>query len=254
MKALVLAAGRGRRLWPYTAQRPKCLLLLNGDTILQRQLAQLERAGVGEAVVVCGHGLVHVQEALSAYTGLLRLRTTPNPLYDEADNLLSLWAARTELQGDVLLLNGDGVFHPGILEKLAATRAECCLAVARKAEYDEEDMKVELRDGRLVRIGKNVPPSSADAESVGALRLSGSGGPHLHRATEELVAVGDASRRYFVDAVQRLADAGFPVTCCDTDGLPWADIDTPADLAAVRRNLHRFQGAGAPLGRAKGSG
>ena len=64
MKALILAAGRGSRLWPYTVDRPKCLLHLDGASILDHQLQQLERISVCEVVLVCGFGVEQIRAAL----------------------------------------------------------------------------------------------------------------------------------------------------------------------------------------------
>jgi L-glutamine-phosphate cytidylyltransferase len=252
MKALILAAGRGRRLWPFTVDRPKCLLPLQEISILEHQLLCLEQSEVEEAVMVCGFGIDRVRRVVSDYPGRLRTKILHNPFYAVADNLVSLWIARAELDGELLLLNGDGVFHSGIFQRLLAAADECCLMIARKARYDEDDMKLQLRQGRIVKIGKDLVGEETDAESVGMMRFSGAGAGLLRQAIEAIADEPQASRRYFLDSVQRLIDSGHPVTYRETDGLPWADIDTPDDLRFVRQHLHLYQTPSLGYGKAGG--
>jgi len=247
MKAIVLAAGQGRRLWPFTALRPKCLLPLGGRSILERQLISLEAAGIREVVLVCGFGSEQVREALQARRGALRVKFRHNPFYGHADNLVSLWTVRGELEEDFLLLNGDNVFHPQILLRLLAAPEPCCLAVRGKQVYDQDDMKLELEGDRVRAIGKHLP--AAQAESLGIMRFAGPGRRRLGEALDELMGTeGTASLLRYVAAVQRLIDGGHPVAACEVGDLPWADVDTPEDLHWVRRHCDLFQG-GAPAPR-----
>jgi choline kinase len=253
MKAIVLAAGQGRRLWPFTANCPKCLLPIGSGSILEQQLANLEGAGIREVVLVCGFGAEQVRAAAAAFPGALRVRLRYNPFYARADNLVSLWTARSELDRDFLLLNGDNVFHPQILRQLLEARECCCLMIRRKDRYDQDDMKLHVEEGRVWAIGKALP--AAQAESVGIMRFTGEGRRRLVEALGELVAAaGTDSKLRYVAGVQRLIDLGHPVAGCEVGSLPWADVDTPEDLGFVRRHLHLFQAAGAAPRRAAGRG
>ena len=202
MKALILAAGRGRRLWPLTAECPKCLLDIGGTTILEHQLGNLTAAGIGRVVVICGHGVEGVRQALAAYVGRADVSIIYNPFFAEADNLISLWAARSEMDADFLLLNGDNVFHPLILPRLLSMEASACVAVRRQERYDEDDAKVQLADQRVVRIGKNLTAGPTHAESIGILRFAGRGVPAIRRALEEAV-MADGARHSLSSTASR---------------------------------------------------
>ena len=241
MKALILAAGRGRRLWPFTTDRPKCLLSIGPTSILEQQLLNLERILVRDVVLVCGFGADLVGRVLDAYRGPLRIKLLYNPFFALSDNLISLWVARAEMDGDFVLLNGDNVFHPDILVHLLATTGPCHLMVDRKPSYDDDDMKLQLQGCRVRRIGKDLPLETVDAESLGIMIFRGAGSGWMRQALEEAVGGGEAVQRCYVDGIQALIDRGYPVSCCEAQGLPWTDVDTLEDLSAVRHRQPLYQ-------------
>ncbi|MBT3343968.1 MAG: phosphocholine cytidylyltransferase family protein [Gemmatimonadetes bacterium] len=239
MKALILAAGRGHRLWPCTSETPKCLLSLEEhETILQRQIRLLGNAGVERIVVVAGFGFSQVRTAVAHDP---RVQVVYNPFFGVADNLISLWAARPHMDEDLLIVNGDNVFHPDLPGHLLRPIApDCQLLVQRKSYYDDDDMKVSIRSGLLQSIGKQLPPEQIDAESIGLLSFRGRGVDQLHAILEEAVQAEQAMSSYYLDGIQRLANGGIGVHCVDAGRLPWADVDTPHDLATVRHSMDRF--------------
>ena len=241
MKALILAAGQGRRLRPLTADCPKCLLPIGGNSIIERQLHNLEQVGIGEIVLVCGFGIEKIRQTVANYPGSLHIKILYNPFYAISENLISLWAVRSEMNKDFLLLNGDNVFHPGIVLKLLAAKEPCCLMIDRKISYDDDDMKLSVQGTHILKIGKLLPAAATDAASIGIMKFSGTGITHIRRALEEIVLQEKAVRSYFLDALQYLINQGYLVTYREVDGLPWADVDTPTDLQAVRRQAYLYR-------------
>ena len=241
MKALILAAGQGRRLWPFTTDCPKCLLTVGQESILEHQLHNLEQVGIHQVVVVCGFGAEHVRDQVEAYPDRLRIKILYNPFYAISENLVSLWVARSEMDRDFVLLNGDNVFHPDIVRQLLPVEDPCCLMIDRKAFYDDDDMKLQLQDDRVLNIGKSLPLALTDAESIGIMRFSGEGVGMIRQMLEEIVMEQKALHSYFLDSIQGLITRGYPVTYREVGYLPWADIDTPEDLRAARHRVHLYQ-------------
>ena len=246
MKALILSAGRGRRLWPYTADAPKCLLPVGDVDILGNQLESFAQAGVTEVVLICGHGLHKVRRRLASLPEGIEVRLLFNPFFAMSDNLVSLWAARSEMDQDFILSNGDNLIHPRMLSALVDAEGDCCVLAQRKGTYGTDDMKVQVDGNRITRINKSLPPSETDAESVGIIRFSAEGATRMRRALEEVLTERAAMRRFFVDAIQHLIDQGHHVNWVDTGGLPWLDVDTIEDLEFARRNFPRLFTSASP--------
>lgn len=245
---MILSAGKGSRLLPLTAERPKCLLELAGKTLLDWQLDALLAAGIAEMTVVTGFR-PDLVEAVIAGRGPERGRvaTVFNPFYHVADNLGSVWMARAAFDRDCLLLNGDTVVTPALVERLLmAPDSPICVAVDEKAEYDSDDMKV-LRDGdRLVRIDKGLAPGGYNAESIGLLRFSGDGRGAFLDGVERMIRTPEGTAQFYLRVIDRLADTGIVATA-SMAGLEWAEVDYPADYEAAQRLTAHWSAAGGPV-------
>lgn len=237
MKAIVLSAGQGRRLLPLTAELPKCLLPVDGEvTVLSRQLEVLARAGVERAVVVIGFGAEHVERHLAANpVPGLAIETLYNPFYETSDNLATCWLSRGAMDEDFLLLNGDTLFQPAVLERvLCAPPAPIIVTVDHKPCYDDDDMKVSLdARGRLLAIGKSLPIEAVGAESIGLLAFRESGPKLFVDALEAAVRAQGALRRWYLSVVNKLAQR-VAVESCSIHPLWWQEIDSADDLERTR--------------------
>lgn len=225
-KAILLSAGRGSRLLPLTAERPKCLVELSGRTILEWQLDTLAAAGISEAVVVTGFGTEIVEGLVAKRPGV---RTLFNPFYHVADNLGSVWMARHELDSETLLLNGDTLVSANLLAKvLRAQTGPIAVTVDEKHTYDADDMKV-LRDGdRLLRIGKTI--EAFDAESIGLIAFRDEGAALFRDEAERLMRTREGTGSWYLRAIDGLAQRGEDVRAVSIAGEEWQEVDYPADV------------------------
>jgi choline kinase len=235
-KAIILSAGKGSRLLPLTADRPKCLIELSGKSLLEWQLDALQAAGVDEAVVVSGFRDDLVDAVAATRPGV---RTLFNPFYHVADNLGSVWMARAELDGDALLLNGDTLVSPALLAKvLGAETGPIAVTIDEKEDYDADDMKV-LRDGdRLLRIGKAL--GQYNAESIGLLAFRGEGPFLFADRVETMMRQPDGTRRWYLRAIDGLAQAGADVRTVSIRGEEWQEVDFPEDVESAKRLTARW--------------
>ncbi|WP_344972671.1 phosphocholine cytidylyltransferase family protein [Salinactinospora qingdaonensis] len=243
MLGMVLAAGAGRRLRPYTDTLPKALVPVDGDTtIMDISLRNLAEAGLTDIVVVvgyCAEAVEERKEALERRHGV-RLRLVYNDRAEEWNNAYSLWTAREYFAEGVLLVNGDTV-HPVNVENtlLAAQGAELLLAVDNWKTLAEEEMKVTLDEaGYLRRITKLMDPVDAAGEYIGATLIEAS---LAGRLADALRATWERDPQlYYEDGYQELVDRGGKVGVAPIGKVDWVEVDDHDDLHRAREIACRY--------------
>ncbi|MBX9421837.1 sugar phosphate nucleotidyltransferase [Streptomyces lateritius] len=239
MIGLVLAAGAGRRLRPYTDTLPKALVPVDGETtVLDLTLKNFAEIGLTEVAIVVGYRKEAVydrKEELEAKYGL-KLTLVDNDKAEEWNNAYSLWCAREVLKRGVILANGDTV-HPVSVEKtLLAARGDgqkIILALDTVKNLADEEMKVITADGKGVqRITKLMDPATATGEYIGVTLIEA-------EAAEELADALKATFErdpdlYYEDGYQELVNRGFTVDVAPIGDVKWVEIDNHDDLAKGR--------------------
>jgi choline kinase len=244
-QAIILSAGKGSRLYPYTEDRPKCLLELSGRTLLEWQLDALYASGIAEVTVVTGFHHDMVADVIAARgDDRGRVQTLFNPFYQVADNLGSVWMARERFDRDTLLLNGDTLVATSLIGRvLAGGTAPITVTVDRKPSYDADDMKV-LRDGdRLVRIGKLLGPEECNAESIGMLAFRGEGPRVFTDAVERIMHTPEGTQSWYLRVIDQIAHSGV-VGTVSIEGESWQEVDYLTDLEAARALTAAWAAAG----------
>ena len=165
-----------------------------------------------------------------------RLRTLHDPEYATTNNLHSLWAARREFAGrDFVCLHTDLLFHPAILGPCLESRADVGVALDRALV--EETMKARVEDDRVVEISKSIPRAKMFGTFLGIARFSARAAAALPDVLGSLVAREENRQAYFTACVPALAAKGFPATFTLTEGLPWVEIDSLADLQRASESV-----------------
>ena len=238
MEALILAAGTGTRLSSVHAA-PKALLEFGGRSLLARHLAMLRGLGVARATLCVGHG---ADQIIAAAAALEARPPVVEFIFNEAyreGSLRSLWAARALLDPDLdlLLMDADVLYAPAVLSRLVHSHHRNCLLFDRRFEAGEEPVKVRLRAGCIVEFSKRPDPAVAfdtEGESVGFFRLHGAALLALKDIADQYVSRGESHLPHEA-ALRDLFLAGdFPFAAEDITGLPWLEIDFPADLEHAR--------------------
>lgn len=121
MQAIILAAGMGKRLKELTQNNTKCMVKVNGVTLIDRMLHQIERQNVSRTIIVVGYE----GQKLMDYIGTLGIQTPiefiENPIYDKTNNIYSLSLASERLvEEDTLLFESDLIFEDAVLDALVA--------------------------------------------------------------------------------------------------------------------------------------
>ena len=237
MIGLVLAAGAGRRLRPYTDTLPKTLVPVDGDrTILDIALANLKAAGIDDVAIVTGYaaGAVEQRKAALERDHGVALELVFNDKAEIWNNAYSLWCARGLLDAGVLLINGDTVHPPSVEETLLAARGpDILLALDDVKPLGEEEMKVHLSaDGHMLRINKALDPETSQGEYIGLTLIEPEAADELAdalRATFER-----DPQLYYEDGFQEYANRGGHVGVASVGGIEWVEVDDQRDLARAQ--------------------
>ncbi|MFI2708550.1 MULTISPECIES: sugar phosphate nucleotidyltransferase [unclassified Micromonospora] len=243
MIGMVLAAGAGRRLRPYTDTLPKALVPVDGEvTILDIALRNLAAVGLTEVVIVVGYAAdaVRQRQAELAEKYGVTITLVDNDKAEEWNNAYSLWLAREHFSRGVLLVNGDTV-HPVSVEKtlLAERGPGILLAVDTLKPLAEEEMKTTFdAAGQLTRITKLMDPGEAYGEYIGATLIE----PQVADALAD--ALEATWRRdpnlYYEDGYQEFADRGGEVRAAPIGDVSWVEVDNHEDLARAREIACRY--------------
>lgn len=278
MRAIILAAGAGRRLG---LDGPKSMIDVGGRSILRRQIDAFASVGVDDFVIVVGYQRERIAEHLAGLPG--KFTFVVNERFAETNTVYSLYLARQYIPGGFFYANADVVFDSRLVRRLAEpaavpsepeapagalpsepeaqarallsepggqatgppdfgvsairrfgfSTAALAVVVGRCAE---EEVKVIVRDGRIIRIGKKLNPAECLGEFIGVARFDAELAPAFVAALETCVEQEQAVNDYFERAVDRLCD-DWSLTPVDVSDLPCIEIDFPEDLARARQEI-----------------
>ena len=236
MKAVILAAGQGTRIRSVHGEHPKCLIEVDGSTILDHQLEALSMAGINEIAIVVGYE----KEQIISYVrtkSLInqRIHFIDNPAFAITNNIYSLWLALDWLRGDsFVVLNADVIFDPEILQ--SALRLYAPISMIVDPLWRDETMKVIIEGDRVIEMSKKFSREEFGGTYIGITAFSKSIQNEFFRKMRKVIGSGRVDE-FFNSAVQELANEGVLVGFTSTDGLAWAEIDDPVDLSFARRNV-----------------
>ena len=260
--AIIVAAGVDETLGPLTNDRPKCLLDIKGQSILEHQIAALNECNIKRIALVRGYR----KETIT----VPNVRYYDNDDYADTGELFSLFCAEPELTGKVIVMYSDIVFEPMILEKLLRSPADVTLVVDH-AWYDN------MREGltplhlnpdlvalkaapipayrfvpdddfpAVARIGQQLDHAQAHGEFIGMAMFSERGTASLKQRYHAALDTyhqrpfhesPEIRRAAFTDMVQELIATGLDVACVRIYK-GWMEVDTFEDYQRAWATLRR---------------
>ncbi|BCJ43509.1 nucleotide sugar-1-phosphate transferase [Actinoplanes ianthinogenes] len=243
MIGLVLAAGAGRRLRPYTDTLPKALVPVDGETtIMDISLRNLAAAGLTDVTIVVGYCASAVEERVEAFQNKygVKISLVHNDKAEEWNNAYSLWLARDHFAQGALMVNGDTVHPVSVEQTLLANRGpSILLAVDNVKKLADEEMKTVFdENGQLTKITKLMEPSEAFGEYIGANIIEASAAAALADALKTTFERNPDL--YYEDGFQEYANRGGEVRAATIGDLPWVEVDNHDDLAKARDIACRY--------------
>lgn len=158
MQALILAAGMGRRLGKHTKGQTKCMVKVNGKTLIEHSLDALKDAGITKVVMVIGYEGEKLREFINERYSDINIKYVVNDSYYRTNNIYSLWLAREQLTDeDTILLESDLIYDAEILKNIIADPDDNLAVVAKYESWMDGTVTVLNEEGSII----NFIPKSA---------------------------------------------------------------------------------------------
>ena len=252
MNAIILAAGMSSRLRPVTSDKPKCMLKLFNETLLERQIKIFRNHNINDITIVTGYR--------SEVIDISNVNYVKNENYETTNINESLFCALEPSNGPVLVTYSDIVFEQKIIQQMLEITDGIRLAVDLdwKKHYQNRTMhtlseaeNVLVENGRILQIRKNIPKSSQNqqiGEFLGIMTLSSD---HVKILLDRYSYLknnhigtfhnsSSLSNAYVTDMLQEIINYGININPVFTQGR-WCEIDTPEDLKNAEKLINKLQ-------------
>jgi len=245
IKAIIIAAGMSSRLMDLTDDKPKCMLEINGKTILQRQIEAFHQCGITDITVIRGYKKEKIN-----YTGV---KYVYNQNYRRNNILESLMYAESDMTTEFICSYSDILYDKSVVEKLLKSKADFSVIVDtdwiknykdRFQHPIEEAENVIVEGGRITRIGKTINANEAHGEFIGLAKFSKKGAEILrkeHTRVRKKLGMNSpfhealsVEKAYLTDIFQELIDRGYKVKNVDIKG-GWMELDTIEDFQKAEK-------------------
>ena len=236
MKAIILAAGRGTRLGKYCENKPKCLVEINGASLLSRNLSILRKFDI-DVTVVGGYRVSQISS--------LGVSTIVNADYKSTNMVISLFCAENILQQGAIISYGDIVYSPKVMKRLLESKYDISVAVdknwfgywSKRMINPLDDLETLQIDkvGNIIEIGSKAHTfEEIDGQYIGLIKVTRQGASIFQKVYKESKKNGYMNGKpicsaYFTDLLQETIRQGNKVSAIPfTD--TWVEIDTVQDL------------------------
>jgi L-glutamine-phosphate cytidylyltransferase len=247
MRVIVIAAGRGRRLMPTTADAPKCYAEVAGRRLLDWALSAFEENGMTDVCFIGGYRIDKVRRDYPQFT------FRENTGWEHNNILASLFCAEDLMDQPFLCCYSDILFTADVIGRLAASSADAALGVdtawltryeARTDHPPDDAEKVTVANGHVTRVHRQIPEREAYGEYIGVAKFSAAGAAQLrdyyHRARREFAGrawreTSVFEKAYKILLFQEMIEAGVPFSHVDTPG-GYIEVDTQQDFDYAREH------------------
>lgn len=251
-KALILAAGCGKRLGNLTKDIPKCLLVVEPEskkTLLDFSLSALSDNGINEMIIVTGFAEEALKKHIATHwSDKFSVQYIFNDKFSDYNNIYSAYLARNIWDDETVLLNSDIIFHPDILKMLKSVidnKPKSYLVIDDVNKLDAEDMKVKINEkGEIKEINKKLDCNTSLGEYIGITYLRDIERVKFLESLENNV-IGACSRKplldlYYEDALAHVLK-DISVYPLSTEGKLWTEVDTEEDYNIAKEIAEKIK-------------
>ena len=239
MKALILAAGEAKRLKPITENKPKCLLPVGDQSIIDYQIDHLRTVAVTDITVVTGFYAEKLETHLTSHHPDVQFTFIRNDDYYKTYPAYGMYVAKDCFTDDVLYLNADVVFHADIIKQVVESEHDSVTAMQR-LQWDEEQVNIILNsEGQVTQLGKHIARELNDGEFIGVTKIGKEFGKVLLDVLYDFVAK-EETKKFAADALNLCIQRGSQLYALDVTAYPAIEIDTPDDLIEAQAQIKNF--------------
>ncbi len=236
MQAIILAAGMGKRLKELTKNATKCMVEVNGVTLIQRALTALDQLSLERIVLVVGYEGKKLQEYVSTLDVRTPIVYVDNPIYDKTNNIYSLYLARNYLEkDDTLLLESDLIFEDAVLRRLVEDPyPSLALVAAYESWMDGTVVTLDEEDNITSFIGKkdfDFTKTDSYYKTVNIYKFSKEFSSTHYVPFLEAYCKALGHNEYYEQVLKVIAYLDKPeLKAARLDGEVWYEIDDVQDL------------------------
>lgn len=225
-KAIILAAGRGKRI-KKIFNKPKCLLRFrNNDlTIIQRLYEMLKSKKISNIIVVTGYKKNLIKKTLGKKVKYYFFKN-----YNKSNNLQTLLSIKKELKGNLLCFFSDLIFDKNILEGILKNKNDFCIAIDT-GKILNGTMRIKKRGNKIIDIGNQIKRSDGHGNFIGISKFSKKGTTLLKKY---LIQEKKNTKNYYTLALKNIAQDGLKINFFDCKKYFWKEIDTAKDFYDVK--------------------
>lgn len=229
MQYIILSAGQGTRMHPFTKITPKAMLRLGyGETVAERMTRIIRNIDANADIAyVLGFRHDEIEAVLPKDVEIIL-----NPFYTVSNSIASLWFARHLLSHDTIIINGDIVISQKVLAEIAALTNPATI-IMDSSKQTNLDCGVVVEDNRVVLMSKSF--NQGYGEYAGMIQMNADVAAKVRLQTEEMIEGNDLNNWFEYALVQLILSDDQHVHYHDIAGSDWAELDSLHDLYMARR-------------------
>lgn len=254
MISVILSAGMGTRLMPLTKNIPKPLLKVNRTTLLERMIKNCIAIDIKEFIAVVGYNKDKVIDLAGKLEKKhdINIKIIENTEYDMTNTSVSTYLASNYIErehlDDFILINGDNVVDPKIIQNIAK-RNNTSMIIDNYKDLNEESFKLiigekslkendSIANGIIEEIGKGINIESSTGEFIGVSKVAKKDVSKFNKILVELI---DEDKQNYYDFAYKKLSKESPIDFVLTNGLKWTEIDDHDDWAIAKQLINEFE-------------
>ncbi len=227
MKAIIMAAGVGSRIRSVIGDKPKCLIVADGETLISRMVRILKSRNVKEITVITGYRSELIHEELGS-----RVNYFHNPFFSVTNSIASLWLARDLLNDHIILMNADLYVEEKVID-IALSQTRHVVMLSDSSRIETADFRFGVDGDRIVKTGNNLSNHETDCEYVGIVRIDRSFIGEFKTRMEHMIQRADF-RNWWEGVLYSFINDNMTIYHEDVIGTFWTEVDHLGDYQRLQ--------------------